>query len=97
MMISCAVFVKRIEVTCNECAFPLKKEDGKVASRNAIGASLVFAATKKKLSCVKELIAAEADVNAVCQYHGNGALMLAVTERHVERLKELPQELKSSK
>ena len=66
-MISCAVFVKRIEVTCNECAFPLNKEDCKAACRN--DASLVSAATKKKLSCVKELIATGADVNAVCECH----------------------------
>ena len=49
VMISCAVFVKRIEVTCN--AFPLNKEDGKTTYCS--DASLVFAATKKKLSCVK--------------------------------------------
>ena len=69
VMISCAVFVKRIEVTCNECAFPLNKKDGKAACRN--DASLVFAATKKKLSCVKELTAAGADVNNGCECHGN--------------------------
>ena len=46
VVISCAVFVKRIEVTCNECAFPLNKEDGKATYCN--DASLVFAATKKR-------------------------------------------------
>ena len=49
----------------------------------------MYAAGKGKLSCVKELIAAGADVNAACECHGNGALLSAAIEGRVDCLKEL--------
>ena len=59
--------------TCNKCIFPLNKNaSGGMCPTDT---SLVYAAAKGKLSCVKELIAAGGDVNAVCECHGNGALI----------------------
>ena len=74
-----------MEGTCNECVFPLNKEE----SNRCTETSLVYAAGKGKLSCVKELIAAGADANAICECHGNGALISATTNGDADCLKEL--------
>ena len=50
-----------MEGTCNACVLPLNKDENETLSPN--DTSLVYAAAKGKLSCVKELIAAGADVN----------------------------------
>ena len=76
-----------MEGTCNECVFPLSQEECEdICSTDT---SLVYAAGKGKLSCVKELIAAGADVNIGCECHGNGALLSAAMEGRVDCLKEL--------
>ena len=63
-----------MEGTCNECVFPLKKEDSKGICPTVT--ALTYAAGRGKLSCVKELIATGADVNIGCGCHGNGALQI---------------------
>ena len=55
----------------------------------ATDTSLVYAAGKGKVACVKELIAAGADVNAACECHGNGPLESATLGGHVPCVKEL--------
>ena len=77
----------KMEGTCNECVFPLNKEESEGVC--ATDTSLVYAASKGKLSCVKELIAAGAYVNSVCECHGNGALLSAAMEGRVDCLHEL--------
>ena len=87
-----------MEGTCNECVFPLNKEDSEAIC--ATYTSLVYAARRGKLSCAKELIAAGADVNIVCELDsgakmdvksnlGRTALTLASKNGHVECLHEL--------
>ena len=53
----------KMEGTCNECVFPLNKEESEGVC--ATDTSLTYTASKGKLSCVKELIAAGADVNVM--------------------------------
>ena len=50
---------------------------------------LVLAIKKGNVDIVKLMIDAGADVNAVCECHGNGALLLAVIGGHVHCLREL--------
>ena len=76
-----------MEGTCNKCVFPLNKDECKGTCPT--DTSLVYAAAKGKLSCVKELIAAGADVNAACNCHGNGALISAAVDGHAFSLIEL--------
>ena len=76
-----------MEGKCNECVFPLNKNESKGICPT--DTSLTYAANKGKLSCVKELIAAGADVNAACDCHGNGPLVSAAMEGHVDCLREL--------
>ena len=52
----------------SECIFPLNKEESKKTCPT--DTPLTYAAIKGKLSCVKEMIAAGADVNAACECHG---------------------------
>ena len=54
-----------MEGTCNECVFPLTQGETEGEGICPTDTSLTYAASKGKLSCVKELIAAGADVNAV--------------------------------
>ena len=51
--------------------------------------SLTYAAGRGKLSCVKELIKAGADVNTVCKCHRKGALLSAAMEGHIDCVREL--------
>ena len=74
---------------CNECIFPRNKEEIKKTGTCPTDTSLTYAAGMGKLSCVKELIAAGADVNAVCECHGKGALQHAVKYGHADCLTEL--------
>ena len=76
-----------MEGTCNECVFPLNKEERKLIC--STDSSLIYATRLEKLSCVKELIAAGADVNAACECHGISALMTAAIVGTVDCLKEL--------
>ena len=76
-----------MEGTCNECVFPLTKEE--TESICPTDTSLTYAAGRGKLSCVKELIAAGADVNTACECHGNSALMTATQGGHPFCLIEL--------
>ena len=76
-----------MEGTCNECVFPVNKEDWQ--SYCPTDTSLTYAAGKGTLSCVKELIAAGVDVNATCECHGNGPLPSAAAYGHVDCLREL--------
>ena len=69
-----------MEGTCNECVFPLNKNKGLATCPS--DTSLIYAAGEGKLSCVKELIAAGADVNTGCDCHGNGALLSAAANGH---------------
>ena len=71
-----------MEGTCNECVFPLTEEETESLGTCPTDTSIVYAACKGKLSCVKELIAAGADVNAACECHGNNALMTATWGEH---------------
>ena len=50
-----------MEGTCNQCAFPI--QDPKSAEYSTGATPLMHAAGKGYLQCVKELIAAGADVN----------------------------------
>ena len=72
--------------TCNECVFPLSKEESEYIC--ITDSSVTYATRLEKLSCVKELIAAGADVNASCECHGS-ALMTAAIVGTVDCLKEL--------
>ena len=75
-----------MEGTCNECVFPLNKDASEdICSTDT---SLIYAAETGKLSCVKELIASGADVNAV-NYYTYTALMSAACNGHVDCVKEL--------
>ena len=75
-----------MEGTCNECVFPLNKDASEdICSTDT---SLIFAAETGKLSCVKELIASGADVNAV-NYYRYTALMSAVFNGHADCVAEL--------
>ena len=76
-----------MEGTCNECVFPLSKDKGVGTCQS--DTSLVYAAGEGKLSCVKELIAAGAEVNTGCECHGKGALLSAAANGHFDCLKEL--------
>ena len=76
-----------MEGTCNECVFPLSEEEKK--GYCPTDTSLVYAAGKGKLSCVKELIAAGVDVNKGCECHGIGPLINAARNGHVNCLREL--------
>ena len=76
-----------MEGTCRECVFPLSKEDS--SGTCPTDTSLIYAAGKGNISCVKELIAAGADVNATCECHGNGALQMYVADDQVEYVEEL--------
>ena len=78
-----------MEGTCNECVFPLTKEETESEGICSTDTSLTYAASKGKLSCVKELIAAGADVNTACECHGNGPLISAAMEGRVDCLREL--------
>ena len=80
-----------MEGTCNECVFPLDEEHGKIRDQCPSCTSFIYAAVNGKLSCLKELIAAGADVNHVCKCHGTGALISAVMGGHIDCLKELIQ------
>ena len=76
-----------MEGTCNGCVFPLnEKESENICPTDT---SLVYTSAAGKLSCVKELIAAGADVNAKCVCHGDGALGAAAIAGHADCLKEL--------
>ena len=76
-----------MEGTCNKCVFPLdEKESESICPTDT---SLTYAAFRGKLSCVKELITAGADVNTSCECHGNGALMSVTWGKHADCLKEL--------
>ena len=88
-LIDCVVY--KMEGTCNECVFPLTQEEGKRVGICPTDTSLVYASGAGKLSCVKELIAAGADVNAGCECHGNGALMSATLDKHIDCIKKLIQ------
>ena len=76
-----------MEGTCSECVFSLNVEES--PGTCPTDTSLVYGAGKGKLSCVKELIAAGADVNISCECHGNGALMTATWGGHPFCLIEL--------
>ena len=76
-----------MEGTCNECVFPLTEEESKGICPT--DTSLTYAAGKGKLSCVKELVAAGADVNIRCECHGNEPLYTAARNGHVDCLEEL--------
>ena len=78
-----------MEGTCNECVFPMTKEERKGIGICPSNTSLTYAASKGKLYCVKELIAAGADVNASCECHGSGPLMYATLGNHIDCVKEL--------
>ena len=78
-----------MEGTCNECVFPLTEEERKNEGICPTDTSLTYAASKGKLSCVKEVIAAGADVNSACECHGNGPLLSDVMCGHIGCLKEL--------
>ena len=69
-----------MERTRNDCIFPLNEQERK--SIEVCTTSLIYAARQGKLSCVKELTAAGADGNAVCECHGEGALQAAVRGRN---------------
>ena len=77
----------KMEGTCNECVFPLNKEESEGVC--ATDTSLTYTASKGKLSCVKELIVAGVDVNSVCECYGNGALLSAAMEGRVDCFHEL--------
>ena len=86
----------KMEGTCNECVFPLTKEEteSEIKSESTCPIcpthnSLTYAAREGKLSCVKELIIAGANVNAVCECHGFGALHSAAWSGHVDCLREI--------
>ena len=68
---------QKMEGTCNECVFPLNKEEKERLGTCPTDTSLVYASAEGNRSCVKELIAAGADVNTACECHGNGPLMTA--------------------
>ena len=70
-----------MEGTCNECVFPLTKDETERANICPTVTSLTYAAKVGKLSCVKELIAAGADVNAQCECHRRGARLGSVVRR----------------
>ena len=76
-----------MEGTCDKCVFPMNKKESEITCPT--DTSLTYAASKGKLSCVKDLIAAGADVNAACKCHGNGALQHAVKYGHTDCLTEL--------
>ena len=76
-----------MEGTCNKCVFPLNKEESPGICPT--DSSLTYAASKGKLSCVKELIAAGVDVNTGCECHGNGPLLSAAMGGHNACLREL--------
>ena len=80
-----------MEGTCNECVFPLTEDrEKRVHGICPTDTSLTYAASKGKLSCVKELIAAGADVNTACECHGNGPLMgRQLWGKHADCLYEL--------
>ena len=80
----------RMEGTCKPNkkpwfeVFPLNKEESRgICPTNT---SLNHAALRGKLSCVKELIAAGADVNTTCKCHDNGALLSAASNGHFDCL-----------
>ena len=73
-----------MEGTCNACVFPRNRDENETLYPN--DTSLVYAAAKGKLSCVKELIAAGVDVN----YSGTvSPLISAIREENIECVKEL--------
>ena len=76
-----------MEGTCNECVFPRTEEESKLFC--STDTSVIFAVRIGKLSCVKELIAAGADVNAACESHSTGALMPAAIVGRTDCLEEL--------
>ena len=76
-----------MEGTCNECVFPLNEQERKTIE--VCTTPLTYSARQGKLSCVKKLIAAGADVNAACECHGEGALQAAVRGRNPFCLIEL--------
>ena len=78
-----------MERTCNKCVFPRDEREKESEGICPTDSSLVYAAGTGKLSCVKELVAAGADVNATCECHGSGALMSAAMRGHIHCLKEL--------
>ena len=84
-----AVVFRKMEGTCNDCVFPLNEKERTIAGICPTDTSLTYAAGEGKLSCVKELITAGADVNIGCDCHGNGPLVSAVSDGHVECLKAL--------
>ena len=73
------VDVVGMEGTSNECIFPLTKDEGKDICPT--DTSLTYAAGRGKLSCVKELITAGADVNTAYECHGNGPLLSAAINK----------------
>ena len=79
----------KMEGTCNECVFPLTAGESKREGICPADTSLTYAVLTGKLSCVKELITAGADVNSGCECHGNGPLISAAMEGRVDCLKEL--------
>ena len=87
-----------MEGTCNECVFPLMEEGRRRTGTCPTDTSLTYAAAAGKLTCVKDLIAAGGDVNAVCnchnmnnhyQYHYKGPLISAAWKGHSNCLSEL--------
>ena len=75
-----------MEGTCNACIFPRSKDENQTLCPN--DTSLIYAAAKGKLSCVKKLIAAGADVNNRSAGPVS-PLIRAVREEKVECVKEL--------
>ncbi len=75
------------EGTCNDCVFPLTKEKNEKYGAKGL-TSLIYAAYRGKVRCVKQLLAEGADVNAKTR-DGRTALMAACTKGKVECVKEL--------
>ena len=78
-----------MEGTCNECVFPRDKGENEIKAICPTDTSLIYAAGTGKLSCVKDLVKAGADVNTTCECHGGGALMSAAMGGHVHCCNEL--------
>ena len=79
--------VPRAEAICTRCAFPLPEAE---AGRATVGlTTLMYAAVNDHGGCVKRLVEAEADVNAVSKNNNASALMYAAFHGRERSLKAL--------